>query len=159
VSSKVARNHRLGRRKRDRLVELVRTYMMIHSSERYCRAVFLTCCISDLHALAIVAITPAKDTEIIALVAAQGDGLDDGCGEGAQEQEYEGEKEDDGQRCRRAQHGGRRRWSGSNECGCSCILESGFARGSGRQPGRRVEMEGAGERRSRTRTSKRSDWF
>lgn len=44
------------------------------------------CGISDLNALAIVAITIAKDTEIIALVAAQRDGLDDRRGDGAQEQ-------------------------------------------------------------------------
>jgi hypothetical protein len=81
-----------------------------------CRSSHLTCGISDLLALASVALTIAKDTEIIALVAAQRDGLDDGCGDGAQKQQYEGQEEDDGQRCCRAQHGGRW-WSESNECG------------------------------------------
>lgn len=33
--------------------------------------------------------------------------------------------------------------------GCSWVWESGFARGSGRQPGRMVEMSGAGEASAR----------
>jgi hypothetical protein len=39
----------------------------------------LTCGIPDLGALASIAIAPAKDTEVIALITAQGDLLDDGC--------------------------------------------------------------------------------
>jgi hypothetical protein len=157
VSSKVARSHQRGHRRRGHLVEVVRGCIVINCQQQYCRAVLLTCGISDPRALAVVAITPAKDTEIIALVAAQRDGLDDGRRDCAQEQQYEGEEEYDGQRCCRAQHGGRR-WSGSNECGCIWILESGFARGSGRQPGRWWRWRVPG-RRARAQTDKRSDWL
>jgi hypothetical protein len=44
-----------------------------------CHTPMLTCGIPDLRALASVAIAPAKDAEVIALITAQGDLLDDGC--------------------------------------------------------------------------------
>jgi len=46
----------------------------------------LTCVVSDLWTLASIGIAPAKDAEVIALITAQGDLLDDGRGYGAQEQ-------------------------------------------------------------------------
>lgn len=46
----------------------------------------LTCSVPDLRALASIAIAPAKDAEIVALITAQGNLLDDGCRYCAQEQ-------------------------------------------------------------------------
>ena len=46
----------------------------------------LTCGVPDLRALASIAIAPAKDAEIIALITAQGDLLDDVCRYCAQKQ-------------------------------------------------------------------------
>jgi hypothetical protein len=46
----------------------------------------LTCGVPDLRAFASIAIAIAKDAEIIALITAQGDLLDNGCRYCAQEQ-------------------------------------------------------------------------
>lgn len=46
----------------------------------------LTCGVSDLRAFTSIAFAPAEDAEVIALIAAQGDLLDDGRGYCAQEQ-------------------------------------------------------------------------
>ena len=60
-------------------VEVVRVCAFITRQQRYCRAVFLTCGISNLRAFGTFAIRPAKDTKVITLVAAQRDCLNDGC--------------------------------------------------------------------------------
>jgi hypothetical protein len=46
----------------------------------------LTCGIPDLWALTSIALAPAENAEVIALITAQGDLLDDGCRYCAQEQ-------------------------------------------------------------------------
>jgi hypothetical protein len=96
----------------------------------------LTRCVSDLRAFASVSIAPAKHPEIIALVTAQRNGLDDGRRYGAQEQQDESQKEYDRQRRCRAQHRGRPR---SNECG---VAEDARSSGEvGRWVARRPDLD------------------
>ena len=51
-----------------------------------CRVPMLTCSVPNPRSLAVIAIAPTKDAEVIALITAQGDLLDDGRRYGAQEQ-------------------------------------------------------------------------
>jgi hypothetical protein len=95
----------------------------------------LTCGISDLWAFTSVAIAIAKDAEVIALITAQRDLLDDRSRYCAQEQQHEGYEEYDRQRRRGAQHSVWY-WPGSNECGVAGVVV-----------GRATAWRGAGERR------------
>lgn len=81
----------------------------------------LTCVVSDPRTFTSIAIAPAKDAEIIALEAAQWNGLDDGCRYCAQEQQHEGQKEYYRQRRCGSQHSGWS-WSESNECSVAAVV-------------------------------------
>ena len=102
------------------------------ASDKVCHAPFLTCGIPDLWAFASIAFAPAEYTEIIALIAAQRNLLDDRSRYCAQEQQHEGYEEYNRQRRRGAQHSVWR----SNECGVAGVVV-----------GRATAWRGAGERR------------
>ncbi|KAB8356531.1 hypothetical protein FH972_024115 [Carpinus fangiana] len=56
---------------------------------------------------ALVGRTPAKDAKVVVLVGGERDGLDDGGGEGGEQDEHKGDKVQDSQGRGGAQHGGR----------------------------------------------------
>nr|POE48372.1 hypothetical protein CFP56_74983 [Quercus suber] len=62
--------------------------------------------ISDLERGARLAFAVAQETKVVALVAGEWDGVNDGGGQSAQQQQDEGDKEDDGQRRGGAEHDG-----------------------------------------------------
>nr|POE90060.1 hypothetical protein CFP56_20527 [Quercus suber] len=91
--------------------------------------------ISDLEARARIAFAITQKAKVVALIAAQRDGVDDRRGQRAQQEQDKGDEEDDGQRRGRAKHGGGRGVARSNERG-----GQRFGRDRGHQSGHGVVL-------------------